>query len=172
MLAGRRPTAETSAPSCGSTDTDLRTDREQASLEEKASTTLTSDSVEHRATDTPGPRSRNAQQHRPSTGHGGAGGQPPRTPTTPARSTSDGEHAVAGHRGPGSSCPNGRSSGPWRSTVSTLLIAVVRDDRLGAMFAAITANQPTGFEPGATAISTSLTGTFFAQLAVGVLGCC
>ena len=41
---------------------------------------------------------------------------------------------------------------------------------LGAMFAAITASQATGFEPGATAISTSLTGTFFAQLAVGVLG--
>ena len=41
---------------------------------------------------------------------------------------------------------------------------------LGAMFAAITASQTTGFEPGATAISTSLTGTFFAQLAVGVLG--
>ena len=41
---------------------------------------------------------------------------------------------------------------------------------LGAMFAAITASQSAGFEPGATAISTSLTGTFFAQLAVGVLG--
>ena len=38
------------------------------------------------------------------------------------------------------------------------------------MFAAITASQSTGFEPGATAVSTSLTGTFFAQLAVGVLG--
>ena len=57
-----------------------------------------------------------------------------------------------------------------RSTVSTLLIAVVLMIGLGAMFAAITANQATGFEPGATAISTSLTGTFFAQLAVGVLG--
>jgi len=57
-----------------------------------------------------------------------------------------------------------------RSTVSTLLIAVVLMIGLGAMFAAITANQPGGFEPGATAISTSLTGTFFAQLAVGVLG--
>ena len=41
---------------------------------------------------------------------------------------------------------------------------------LGAMFAAITASQATGFDPGATAISTCLTGTFFAQLAVGVLG--
>ena len=57
-----------------------------------------------------------------------------------------------------------------RSTVSTLLIAVVLMIGLGAMFAAITASQSTGFEPGATAISTSLTGTFFAQLAVGVLG--
>jgi len=57
-----------------------------------------------------------------------------------------------------------------RSTVSTLLIAVVLMIGLGAMFAAITASQPTGFEPGATAISTSLTGTFLAQLAVGVLG--
>ena len=57
-----------------------------------------------------------------------------------------------------------------RSTVSTLLIAVVVMIGLGAMFAAITASQATGFEPGATAISTSLTGTFFAQLAIGVLG--
>ena len=57
-----------------------------------------------------------------------------------------------------------------RSTVSTLLIAVVFMIGLGAMFAAITAGQSTGFEPGATAISTSLTGTFFAQLAVGTLG--
>ena len=57
-----------------------------------------------------------------------------------------------------------------RSTVATLLIAVVVMIGLGAMFAAITASQTTGFEPGATAISTSLTGTFFAQLAVGVLG--
>ena len=57
-----------------------------------------------------------------------------------------------------------------RSTVATLLIASVVMIGLGAMFAAITANQSAGFEPGATAISTSLTGTFFAQLAVGVLG--
>jgi len=56
-----------------------------------------------------------------------------------------------------------------RSTVATLLIAVVVMIGLGSMFAAITASQSTGFEPGATAISTSLTGTFFAQLAVGVL---
>ena len=57
-----------------------------------------------------------------------------------------------------------------RSSVSTLLIAIVLMIGLGAMFAAITASQSTGFEPGATAISTSLTGTFFAQIAVGVLG--
>jgi ABC-2 type transport system permease protein len=57
-----------------------------------------------------------------------------------------------------------------RSTVASLLIALVVMIGLGAMFAAITASQTTGFEPGATAISTSLTGTFFAQLAVGVLG--
>ena len=40
-----------------------------------------------------------------------------------------------------------------RSTVSTLLIAVVLMIGLGAMFAAITASQATGFQPGATAIS-------------------
>src|SRR6476660_4658669 len=57
-----------------------------------------------------------------------------------------------------------------RSTVATLLIAIVVMIGLGAMFAAIAANQTTGFGPGATAISTSLTGTFFAQLAIGVLG--
>ena len=57
-----------------------------------------------------------------------------------------------------------------RSSVSTLLTAIVLMIGLGAMFAAITASQSTGFEPGATAISTSLTGTFFAQIAVGVLG--
>ncbi len=57
-----------------------------------------------------------------------------------------------------------------RSTVYTLLIAVVVMIGLGAMIAAITANQPGGLEPGQTAISTSLSGLFFAQLAVGVLG--
>lgn len=57
-----------------------------------------------------------------------------------------------------------------RSTVITLVVAAVLMIGLGAMFAAITAGQVTGFEPGATAISTSLTGTFFAQLAIGVLG--
>ncbi len=57
-----------------------------------------------------------------------------------------------------------------RSTLYTLLAAVVFLIGLGALFSAITANQPGGMEPGQTAISTSLTGTFFAQLAVGVLG--
>ena len=42
-----------------------------------------------------------------------------------------------------------------RSTVYTLLVAVVLMIGLGALFAAITANQPGGIEPGATAISTS-----------------
>ena len=41
---------------------------------------------------------------------------------------------------------------------------------LGALIAAITANQPGGLEPGQSAISTSLSGMFFAQLAIGVLG--
>ncbi len=57
-----------------------------------------------------------------------------------------------------------------RSTLYTLLLAVVFMIGLGAMFSAITASQPGGMEPGQTAISTSLTGTFFAQLAIGVLG--
>jgi len=57
-----------------------------------------------------------------------------------------------------------------RSTVTTLLVAAALMIGLGAMFTAITASQSTGFEPGATAISTALTGTFFAQLAIGVLG--
>jgi ABC-2 type transport system permease protein len=57
-----------------------------------------------------------------------------------------------------------------RSTVYTLAVAIVFMIGLGALFGAITASQPGGFGPGATAISTSLTGTFFAQLAIGVLG--
>jgi len=56
-----------------------------------------------------------------------------------------------------------------RSTVYTLLIAVVLMIGIGALFTAITANQPGGLDPGQTATSTSLTGTFFAQLAIGVL---
>ena len=57
-----------------------------------------------------------------------------------------------------------------RSTVYTLLAAVVLMIGIGALFTAVTINQPGGMEPGQTAISTSLTGTFFAQLAIGVLG--
>ena len=57
-----------------------------------------------------------------------------------------------------------------RSTVCTLLNAVVLMIGIGALFAATAANQPGGMEPGQTAISTSLAGMFFAQLAVGALG--
>ena len=57
-----------------------------------------------------------------------------------------------------------------RSTATTLLVAVLLMIGLGALFAAITAAAPGGFGPGTTAVSTSLTGTFFAQLAIGVLG--
>src|SRR3954454_17535374 len=57
-----------------------------------------------------------------------------------------------------------------RSTIYTLLVAVALMIGLGALFSAITANQASGFGPGTTAISSSLTGTFFAQLAIGVLG--
>jgi ABC-2 type transport system permease protein len=57
-----------------------------------------------------------------------------------------------------------------RSTVYTLLIAAVLMIGLGAVLAGIAASQPKGLDAGATAISTSLTGTFFAQLSIGVLG--
>jgi ABC-type transport system involved in multi-copper enzyme maturation permease subunit len=57
-----------------------------------------------------------------------------------------------------------------RSTAYTLLSAVVLMIGLGALFTAIAAGQPGGLDPGQSAVSTSLTGTFFAQLAVGVLG--
>ncbi|MDQ1717891.1 MAG: type transport system permease protein, partial [Pseudonocardiales bacterium] len=57
-----------------------------------------------------------------------------------------------------------------RSTVYTLLLAVALMIGLGALLAAIAASQPKGLDAGATAISTSLTGTFFAQLSIGVLG--
>lgn len=57
-----------------------------------------------------------------------------------------------------------------RSTLHTLLLAVLLMLGLGAVFTAIAAHQPHGFNPGENAISTSLTGTFFAQLAIGVLG--
>lgn len=57
-----------------------------------------------------------------------------------------------------------------RSTVYTLLVAAVLMIGLGALFAGITASESGGFEPGDTAISISLIGTFFAQLSIGVLG--
>jgi ABC-2 type transport system permease protein len=57
-----------------------------------------------------------------------------------------------------------------RSTLYTLLVAVLFMIGLGALFTGITASQPNGFDAGATATSTSLTGTFFAQLSIGVLG--
>ena len=57
-----------------------------------------------------------------------------------------------------------------RSTVYTLLIAVALMIGLGALLAGVATSQPRGLDAGATAISTSLTGTFFAQLAIGVLG--
>ena len=57
-----------------------------------------------------------------------------------------------------------------RSTLYTLLIAVVLMIGLGALFAAIAANQASGLDPGQSATSTSLTGVFIAQLAIGVLG--
>src|ERR1700712_126394 len=57
-----------------------------------------------------------------------------------------------------------------RSTVYTLLAAVAFMVGLGALISAITANQPGGLEPGQSATSASLSGIFFAQLAVGVLG--
>ncbi len=57
-----------------------------------------------------------------------------------------------------------------RSTVYTVLAAVTLMVGMGALFTAITVNQPGGLGPGQSALSTSLTGTFFAQLAIGVLG--
>lgn len=57
-----------------------------------------------------------------------------------------------------------------RSTLYTLMIAVVLMIGLGAMFTAIAAGQAAGLDPGQTATSTALTGTFIAQLAIGVLG--
>jgi ABC-2 type transport system permease protein len=60
-----------------------------------------------------------------------------------------------------------------RSTVWTLLVAVVLMIGLGALFSAVTANQYHTFSTGDRAqfdpISTSLNGVGFAQLAIGVL---
>lgn len=57
-----------------------------------------------------------------------------------------------------------------RSTVYALLLAGVLMIGLGALLSGVAASQPHGFDPGNTAVSTSLTGTFFAQLSIGVLG--
>jgi ABC-2 type transport system permease protein len=57
-----------------------------------------------------------------------------------------------------------------RSTLYTLLLAVVFMIGLGALFTGIQAGQANGLDPGQTGISASLTGTFFAQLSIGVLG--
>jgi hypothetical protein len=57
-----------------------------------------------------------------------------------------------------------------RSTIYTLLLAVVFMIGIGAMITAITSNQPGGLEPGESGVSISLSGIFFAQLAIGVLG--
>lgn len=57
-----------------------------------------------------------------------------------------------------------------RSTLYTVLLAVTLMIGLGALISAVAASQPRGLDAGATAASTSLTGTFFAQLSIGVLG--
>jgi ABC-type transport system involved in multi-copper enzyme maturation permease subunit len=61
-----------------------------------------------------------------------------------------------------------------RSTVYTLLIALVLSIGIGALFSAVTANQYHTFGAADRAsfnpVSTSLNGMMFAQLAIGVLG--
>jgi len=61
-----------------------------------------------------------------------------------------------------------------RSTVYTLLAAVVLSIGIGALFSAVSASQYHTFSPADRAsfdpISTSLSGMLFAQLAIGVLG--
>jgi ABC-2 type transport system permease protein len=57
-----------------------------------------------------------------------------------------------------------------RSTQYTLLLAVALLIGLGALLCAVAVSQARGLDTGATAASTSLTGTFFAQLSIGVLG--
>ena len=57
-----------------------------------------------------------------------------------------------------------------RSTLYTLLAAVVLMIGIGALLAATVAHQPRGFGLAPNPISTSLSGTFIAELAVGVLG--
>ncbi len=61
-----------------------------------------------------------------------------------------------------------------RSTMWTLLVAVVLMIGIGALFSAVTANHYATMDPGERArfnpIDTSLAGITFAQLAIGVLG--
>jgi len=61
-----------------------------------------------------------------------------------------------------------------RSTIYTLLAAVVLTIGIGALFSGVTASQYHTFSPGDKAsfspITTSLNGMIFAQLAIGVLG--
>lgn len=57
-----------------------------------------------------------------------------------------------------------------RSTIYTLGIAGALVVGLSALFSAITANQPGGFNAGETATTTSSGSALFAQLAIGVLG--
>lgn len=57
-----------------------------------------------------------------------------------------------------------------RSTIYTLGVAGVLMVGLSALFSAITANQPGGFNPGETAATTTSGSALFAQLAIGVLG--
>src|SRR5229473_3532244 len=64
--------------------------------------------------------------------------------------------------------------GSLRSTVYTLLAAVVLSIGIGALFSAVSASQYHTFSPADKAsfdpVSTSLSGMMFAQLAIGVLG--
>src|ERR1022692_5199694 len=61
-----------------------------------------------------------------------------------------------------------------RSTVWTMLAAVVLSIGIGALFSAVSASQYHTFSPADRAsfnpISTSVSGMMFAQLAIGVLG--
>ena len=61
-----------------------------------------------------------------------------------------------------------------RSTVYTLLVSAPPSIGIGALFSAVSANQYHTFSPADQAsfnpITTSLNGTLFSQLAIGVLG--
>ncbi len=88
-------------------------------------------------------------------------------PTTAAPKTRDRHLRVTQSRVVRSEWTKFRS---LRSTISTLGIAAVLMIGLAALFSAITANQPGGFNPGESAWSTSQGSAAFAQLAIGVLG--